>query len=76
MKTMTIKTSQIIGKRPLGVLKGAAGSENYKNTVIAYICGDIPVLLCTDLTQDQWDRMCEGNLSPKERFELCVLEMM
>lgn len=72
-KTMTINKSQIIGKKPLGVLKGMKGSESYKNTIISYIDEDIPILISTDLTQEQWDRLCEGKLTPSQRLKLSVM---
>ncbi len=72
-KTKTIKKSQIIGKKPLGVLKGMVGSENYKNTIITYLWGEFPVLMCTDITQEQWDNLCNGTLSPEDRFKLSAM---
>lgn len=77
LKTMKINKSQIIGRKPLGVIKGCEGSNNYKNTVIGCLGDNIPVLICTDLSsQEQWDRMVEGKLTAADRLEMSVMGLM
>jgi len=72
IKTKRIRKSQIIGRKPLGVIAGCEGLENYKNIIVTYLGGDIPILVATDLTQTQWNNLCEGNLTAGDRLELSV----
>ena len=64
MRTYEINRSQL--KRQVGVFAGDPDANKYKNTVISYIDGEIPVFIKTNLTQKQWNLFCDGMLSEEE----------
>lgn len=67
MKTMKINKKQLRGM--VGVIAGSEGSEVFKNTVMGYIDGEIPIFIKTNLTQKQWDKFVSGELSREELEE-------
>ncbi|SMC19417.1 hypothetical protein SAMN02745134_00825 [Clostridium acidisoli DSM 12555] len=69
MKTIVIKKSQL--KAMVGVLASSEDAYKYKNTVIGYLDGYIPIFIKTNLNQEQWDKFCEGNLSQEELEKTC-----
>lgn len=64
IRTYEVNRSQL--KAKVGVIAGTEESDKYKNTVMSYIDGQIPVFIRTNLNQQQWDKFCEGKLSEKE----------
>lgn len=71
IKTIEINRSQL--SACVGVLSGEKGSDQFKNTVLSYINGDIPVWISTNLTQSQWDKFCNGKLPHKELIKAQVV---
>lgn len=55
-----------IYEKVIGVIVGGEGEERFKNTIQAYIAGILPIEVKTNLTQTQWARFCEGELSDLE----------
>jgi len=62
---IVINRSQL-SKRPVGCILGSDSCNRFKNIVISYINGQNPILICTNLNQEQWDLFCDGKLSKKE----------
>lgn len=58
-----------LGRKPIGRIvetKEDLISNEYSNIVIGYIGGSEPVLIKTNLSQSEWDRVCNGKLSCEE----------
>jgi len=68
LKTMTISKGKIGFK--LGVIKGQEmEGEHYRNIVLGWL-GEQPVLISTNLSKEQWNKLCHGLLSRKELQKL------
>lgn len=56
-----------IPKSDLGAMVGqiytGKRDNQFKNVVIGYVCGNIPIKIETNLNQEQWNRFCDGELS-------------
>lgn len=61
---MRINKNQLEGL--VGVIAGTPGDEKYKNTVMGYIDGEIPIFIKTNLNQNQFNKFCDGQLSKEE----------
>lgn len=64
MNILDINRNKLLNK--IGVLAGADGAEKYKNTVVSYIYGEIPIFIKTNLNQEQWDKFLHGKLTEEE----------
>lgn len=60
---MNNKDLMVLNRDKLKNKFGFIAPPDYKgNTVDAYIFGDIPIKIATDMTQEEFDRLCDGNL--------------
>lgn len=60
---------KVVNIKPLIQVHGSSNFK-YKNTFMAYIFGDIPLLFDTDLTQEQFNKFINGEYSLWEIKEL------
>lgn len=61
LNAITIPKSHIGSK--IGQLYTGTRDYSYKNLIKGYIDGQIPCLIETNLSQSQWNRFCDGELS-------------
>ncbi len=72
---MKIRTYEIskskLGKK-LGQIFTGQRDKNYKYLNEAYLDGQIPILIETNIRHDLWDKVCNDTLTQAERFELAL----
>jgi len=71
---MTINKSQL-GKK-LGQIYTGKRDLNYKYLVKAYLYGEIPITLESNVRPEVFDRLCEGKLTNADKLELAAMGLL
>ncbi|WP_291566991.1 MULTISPECIES: hypothetical protein [unclassified Clostridium] len=60
---MNNKDLMVINRDKLNEKMGFIAPPDYKgNTITAYLFGEIPIKIATDMTQEEFNRLCDGEL--------------